>query len=286
MNDAARPAKKPSPTFPVYWKDWLADATFLTAEARGVYATLMMLCWQHEMIPSDRSQLAPACGVDAATMERVWPSLARLFQPAGSLMLCNSVEESRSGQEKFRQSQKDKSVLGVAARAAKRTPGSRAGKAGVQPRVQPQHNPDATPAVAVAVASADAASVPSNNGAPPAAAAERAKQDEFIKGWMALFSKHRAGAAYAHEGAKDRTMVLGILKLASGDVAEALRRAEVHLMDSFWAERGANLGTLKSQWNRCVHGAGNGNGHKRDVRVGQADPSPHEAFNETGRIDL
>lgn len=93
---------------------------------------------------------------------------------------------------------------------------------------------------------------------PPSGAASPTRQ--FTDGWGELFRRHRDGAAYAFEGAKDGANVKAILKLAGGDVGEALRRAEVHLTDPFWAERGANLGTLKGQWNRCVHGHANGNG--------------------------
>lgn len=89
---------------------------------------------------------------------------------------------------------------------------------------------------------------------------------QFTDGWMSLFSAHRAGVRYAFEDAKDGSNVKKILRLASGDVAEALRRAEVHLSDDFWAERGASLSTFRSQWNRCVHGQSNGN--KRDIFAG------------------
>lgn len=134
--------------------------------------------------------------------------------------------------------------------------------------VQAPCEPSASPVLSGQVLSCDlslgsclgSGSSPSPAG--PVTAEVMTPTKQFIHGWGSLFQRCRSGAQYAFEGAKDGAHVKAILGLAGGDVAEALRRAEVHLTDPFWAERGANLGTLKSQWNRCVHGAGNGSGIK------------------------
>jgi hypothetical protein len=74
---------------------------------------------------------------------------------------------------------------------------------------------------------------------------------EFIEFWMAEF-KRVTGAPYAFQGAKDGAHVKAILIAADGDLEVAKQRALALLnsSDPFHREKGVDLGTLRSQWNR------------------------------------
>lgn len=109
----------------------------------------------------------------------------------------------------------------------------------------------------------------------------RAASVAFRDAWGVLFREHK-GAEYGFGGARDGQHVEAIMALAGlrrdppsdaaaaeAAVALAIERARALLTspDPFYAEKGVDLGTLRSQWNRL---ASAGRGVVRDLRVGQA----------------
>jgi hypothetical protein len=75
---------------------------------------------------------------------------------------------------------------------------------------------------------------------------------------------------YAFAGPKDGAHVKALLSL--GSVAEILSRADRLLSDPWYADRGCDLGTLRSAWNKLIPGTA------APRTNGYAHPLPHTEF--------
>lgn len=76
-------AKEKKPAFQWYPKDFLSDehVITMTMTQRGIYISLLSLCWLHESIPNDENAAARLCGATAREMAGAWPKVAARFHP-------------------------------------------------------------------------------------------------------------------------------------------------------------------------------------------------------------
>jgi uncharacterized protein YdaU (DUF1376 family) len=257
-------AKQPSPAFQFYPDQFMADTAGLSAQERGAFLALACSAWRHGRLPAEEDRLRRIACVPEADWPDVWKAVGYLCFRDGAFWNIGFIDEARKKQEKYRAMQSEKGRKGG------RPP---AGKPAAKPMVptgKPRPSSSSSPSGRRKAHPAGGLPQGETHPAGGLSLPEQAPRAEFIQGWSGLFASHRDGAKYSFEGAKDGAHVNEILKLAGGNVQEALRRAEVHLTDPFWSDRGANLGTLRSQWNRCVHGEGSGNGHAPLPRAMQA----------------
>lgn len=244
--------KKPSPAFPLYAGDVLADSGALSVVEMGILYRLTLNCWRLRTLPGDHERLARLAQVPRETLEAALPALVDHVYRDGDAYRCTTVEKAVVEQAAFSEKQRQRVNVRWSKSKRKRIPRHTAVQSGIPRDTEPY--PSASASDSDRASDTDSASL-----APPAAEVVSPTK-AFTAGWGALFERHRGGARYAFEGGKDAAKVRDILKRAEGSVDEALRRAEIHLTDPFWAERGASLSTFLSQWNRCVHGTANGNG--------------------------
>jgi hypothetical protein len=77
-------AKEKSPAFQFYPKDFLTDerVQLMSHTERGIYVTLLCLCWLEGSLPADVNQLAKLVSLPAPRFMRLWnTSLHACFKP-------------------------------------------------------------------------------------------------------------------------------------------------------------------------------------------------------------
>lgn len=106
-------------------------------------------------------------------------------------------------------------------------------------------------ASACAGACAYAGSAPAEPSRPASTEAKPSTHQQFVAFWCAEFERIK-GAPYGFQGAKDGAHSKAILEFAGGDLdlAKARARTLLNSGDPFYREKGVDLGTLRSQWNK------------------------------------
>src|SRR5687768_14115762 len=77
----ATPDSTKSPAFQFYPKDFLSDENVrvMSMQERGVYITLLSICWIHGTLPASVERLAKLCGVPHPAFRKLWPALEPCF---------------------------------------------------------------------------------------------------------------------------------------------------------------------------------------------------------------
>jgi uncharacterized protein YdaU (DUF1376 family) len=101
----------PSPAFQFYPKDFLASSKVMrmTPAERGVYITLLCVCWLDGSLPNDVGQLARIAGLPKKSFARVWsPTLVACFSPRenGARLVNERMEQEREKQADYRKKQR------------------------------------------------------------------------------------------------------------------------------------------------------------------------------------
>lgn len=112
--------KEKSPAFQFYPKDFLSDehVRIMSHTERGIYVTLLCMCWLEGSLPADVNQLARLVSLPAPRFMRLWNnSLHRRFMPGELGRLVHPrLEEERLKQDTHRQRQTDKGKSGSSKR--------------------------------------------------------------------------------------------------------------------------------------------------------------------------
>jgi uncharacterized protein YdaU (DUF1376 family) len=110
-----------SPAFQFYPKDFLSDENvrMMSMAERGVYITLLSLCWIEGSLPSDVERLALLVGVPVTAFRKLWPALAPCFranEQRPDRLVHQRLEKEREKQAEFKRRQSDKGKAGMASR--------------------------------------------------------------------------------------------------------------------------------------------------------------------------
>lgn len=81
---------------------------------RGIYITLLCLCWSEGSLPAAPAQLAKMVAMPSARFAKIWPGpLSQCFQPSTEGRITNKrLEAERQKQADFRRRQSDNGVKG------------------------------------------------------------------------------------------------------------------------------------------------------------------------------
>jgi uncharacterized protein YdaU (DUF1376 family) len=111
--DMATPTSKrtTAPAFQFYPKDFLSSSKVMrmTATERGIYITLLCVCWLEGGLPDDVSKLAKLAGVPLKQFSRIWPhNLQSCFTIVrGGKLVNERLDRERQKQAEFRRRQTD-----------------------------------------------------------------------------------------------------------------------------------------------------------------------------------
>jgi uncharacterized protein YdaU (DUF1376 family) len=106
-----------SPAFQFYPKDFLSDENvrLMSMQERGVYITLMCLCWIEGTLPADVSLLARLAGVPLPAFRKLWPQLLPCFRTDAARdgrLIHPRLERERESQANYRRRQSDNGKKG------------------------------------------------------------------------------------------------------------------------------------------------------------------------------
>src|SRR5690554_3570253 len=94
-----------SPAFQFYPKDFLSSSKVMrmTATERGIYITLLCVCWLEGSLPDDLGELAKLAGVRREQLARLWPrNLQSCFSSGrGGTLVNDRLEDERRKQQEF-----------------------------------------------------------------------------------------------------------------------------------------------------------------------------------------
>ncbi len=93
------------PYMPFFGDDFFGSQAvrMMSHESRGVLLELLWLAWRDGSIPSDRKLLTRLLGAGSDLVDRCWPEIESLWQPAGDGRLVNQeLEDERSRQDEHR----------------------------------------------------------------------------------------------------------------------------------------------------------------------------------------
>jgi uncharacterized protein YdaU (DUF1376 family) len=107
----AKPHSTKSPAFQFYPKDFLLDRNVrnMSMTERGVYITLLALCWLDNGLPTDLADLASEVGVPASKFDRMWHAgkLSECFHERDGRYHHKRLDEERKKQADYRRRQSD-----------------------------------------------------------------------------------------------------------------------------------------------------------------------------------
>lgn len=110
MGNAVSKSTK-SPAFQFYPKDFLTDSRvrYMSMTERGIYITLLSMCWTDDGLPSDLVKLAHDCGMKAGQFQRLWDSgvLHECFYEKNGRLYNPRLDKERKIQSEYRRRQTD-----------------------------------------------------------------------------------------------------------------------------------------------------------------------------------
>ena len=111
------------PYVPWYHGDFLRSTPGWSLLERGAYWMLLCAQWETGPLENDLGRLAAIIGIDAETMQRIWPRVSRKFITTDSGLLNDRMEEHRATYIRFRAMQAEKGRKGMQSRWGKRQEG-------------------------------------------------------------------------------------------------------------------------------------------------------------------
>ena len=182
-----------APAFQFYPNDFLSDANVISQsmQERGVYITLLCVCWQQGSLPSDVAPLARFCGLPLQTFRKLWPAVQLCFQVSanGERLVHARLDRERKKQREFRKAQSDKGKLG-----------GRPRKLELLPSKATAFEPESQPKTEKSSSSSSSSSSSLKERAHVRASDEDALSQRaglFVREtYPALYEKHRKGAKY------------------------------------------------------------------------------------------
>jgi uncharacterized protein YdaU (DUF1376 family) len=107
-----------SPAFQFYPDSFLADANVIvmTMAERGVYITLICICWQQGYIAADTAVLSKLCAMPLAAFNKLWPAVEKCFRPKGDRMVHPRLDRERQKQAEFKRERSDAGKAGASKR--------------------------------------------------------------------------------------------------------------------------------------------------------------------------
>ena len=116
-------APEKSPAFQFYPKDFLTDerVRLMCHTERGVYITLLCVCWLHRSLPFEMKELAKMVEMPVQRFQRLWQNqLHQCFQAGeGGRLFHKRLDAERDKQETNRQRQSDRGKASAAAKLAR-----------------------------------------------------------------------------------------------------------------------------------------------------------------------
>ncbi len=106
-----------SPAFQFYPDTFLSDANviLMSMAERGVYITLICVCWQQGRIPTDTATLAKLCNLSHAAFTKLWPAVQRCFivTSKGDALAHPRLDRERRKQAEYKREKSDAGKAGA-----------------------------------------------------------------------------------------------------------------------------------------------------------------------------
>jgi uncharacterized protein YdaU (DUF1376 family) len=241
-----------SPAFQFYPGDFLSDPNVaaMSTEAQGAYVRLLCFAWLDGSIPADTALLAPMCGLTHEAFTKAWAVVQRCWTASSTDRLVNPrMERERAFQAEGRARRQLASKVAVDAKQ-RIVNESLTNRATVDPLTL-HPTPEALHPKPDTLHPTPETRDPKPVLKQKPPAPRSGDHAALIRFWEAEWLQTR-GTPYAVE-AKDGVAAAAVLKLASGSLQEAQRRAERLLRSSdAWMTQNASLGLLRSRWNQLA----------------------------------
>lgn len=133
-------AREKTPAFQFYPKDFLCDEAvrLMSHTERGIYITLICLCWLEGSLPKEPAQLAKMVSIPVPRFLKLWNGpIATCFQERDGRLVQRRLEKERAKQEEYRANQAAKGRQSAVARFNR---GSTEPQPHVSAPVQPEVN--------------------------------------------------------------------------------------------------------------------------------------------------
>ena len=107
-------AQEKAPAFQFYPKDFLTDERvgLMSHAERGIYITLLSMCWLEHSLPADPSALAKLMSVPIPRFTRLWKGvLSQCFREEAGRLYHKRLDTERDKQVAHRQRQRDAAAL-------------------------------------------------------------------------------------------------------------------------------------------------------------------------------
>ena len=190
------------PAFQFYPKDFLTDerVRLMSHTERGIYVTLLCLCWLERSLPADPAHLAKLVDVTATRFARIWagPLSACFHEDAGRLHH-KRLNHERDKQEIYRQRQREKGHRSAEARFNR-------GSTGGQPIARAPVQPDVNSPISDLRSPVQTSSMSGPAKKPPDPHVR-----EFLTWFQAEYTKRRHGAEYLVKWNKHGALVKQML---------------------------------------------------------------------------
>lgn len=240
-------AAERAPAFQWYPKDFLADGAVMrmSMTERGVYITLLSVCWLERDLPSDMKDLSRIVGMPAKRFQKMWTgALSACFQPGDEGRLTHKrLERERMKQEEHRQRSSDKGKGGAAARWGNVMSRASSRQASSNAKPMPSNG-------------SPISDLPSPEKKQPTAVDRPEEQADpnvriFLKWFQEEYKAKRHGAAYLVKWQKDGPLVKAMLKAV--DVERLQKLARILLSDKtdepFIVDSDRGVGILSTKFN-------------------------------------
>lgn len=108
-------APEKTPAFQFYPKDFLTDGKVLrmSMAQRGLYITLLSICWTERHLPSGVTELAQMVGLPVQVFRKLWPGVDICFTETPKGLSHKRLDEEREKQDVFRRRMSDRGKKGA-----------------------------------------------------------------------------------------------------------------------------------------------------------------------------
>lgn len=253
-------AAERAPAFQFYPKDFLSDerVRLMSHTERGIYITLLCLCWLERSLPAAPEHLAKLVEVPVPRFRRLWEgSLSACFILGSDGRLHQKrLDEERLKQEHYSRRQSDRGKDGARARwhgqesgiAQASTPDS----AGIPvSTTRPMPSDGSSSSSSSSVFKEEQKNSVRVSGDPFADAQITERAGRFIERYQVLYQTHRKGARYVVKPARDYQEAVSLCATWPDDRLDQL--AEIFLTTNHeWAENGSRtIGQFRALASWC-----------------------------------
>lgn len=113
-------APEKAPAFQFYPSDFLMDGNVMrmSMAQRGLYITLLSICWKEIVLPDNQTQLAAMTGIPLTVFRKLWLGVDLCFTRSPKGLTHKRLDEERMKQDEFRRRMSDRGTKGASKRWA------------------------------------------------------------------------------------------------------------------------------------------------------------------------